>query len=153
MEKRMKKRNAGFAAVCALCAIAAAGLLYAAVFRAPGGKDAIVEYVQTNQESLERFAAGLLEEPSEDAEYHGWRAACYPEARMVEFLTGGTGMGPSTTYEGFYYSEEDRPVGFQGTELDFKRDGDGWSWEEEDGDNRERTERITARWYWFQMSF
>ena len=72
---------------------------------------------------------------------------------MVEFIIKGTGIGSSTACEGFYYSEDDRPIGFQGTELDFVQDGAGWNWKEKSGDNHERIEKITAHWYWFRMSF
>ena len=72
---------------------------------------------------------------------------------MVEFIIKGTGIGSSTACEGFDYSEDDRPIGFQGTELDFVRDGTGWSRREENGDNHEQIEKIAVHWYWFRMSF
>lgn len=146
----MKKLKAIFAAVCVLCILVTA---YAEVFQKRSVKADIIEYVQTNQEALEQFATGLMADPPEDTAYNGWQVSYYPAAGMVEFTTKGTGIGSATAYEGFYYSEDDRPMGFQGTELDFTRDDTGWSWEEADGDNHERTERITARWYWFQMNF
>lgn len=149
----MKKWKAVTAVVCMLCAAVTAGFLYASVGQTRDAKAGIIEYVQTNQEALEQFAVGLMENPSGDNEYNGWQVTCYGDARMVEFVIRGTGVGSSTTYEGFYYSEDDCPIGFQGTEAGFVPDDTGWSWEEENGNNRERTERITARWYWFQMNF
>ena len=146
----MKKRKAVLAAVCVLCILVIA---YAAVFQKRVEKADIIEYVQTNQEALERFATTLMADPPKYAAYNGWRVYYYPAAGMVEFITKGTGIGSATAYEGFYYSEDDRPIGFQGTEVDFVRDDTGWSWEEADGDNHERTEKITAHWYWFQMDF
>ena len=116
-------------------------------------KDNIIEYVQTNQETLEQFVTGLMADPPGDTAYNGWQISCYPAVGMVEFITKGTGVGSSTAYEGFYYSEDDRPIGFQGTKAGFVPDNTGWSWEEEKGDNRKRTEKITAHWYWFQMNF
>ena len=136
-----------------LCVAAAAGCLYAAALHKRSTKEGTIEYVQANQAALEQFASGLLEDPAEGARYNGWQADCYQAVRMVEFIIKGTGIGSSTAYEGFYYSEDDRPIGFQGTELDFVQDGAGWSWREESGDNHERIEKITAHWYWFQMSF
>lgn len=146
----MKKLKAVLAAVCVLCVLVIA---YAAVFQKRVEKADIIEYVQTNQEALEQFATGLLADPPGVTAYNEWQISWYPSAGMVEFITKGTGIGSATAYEGFYYSEDDRPIGFQGTEVDFVRDDTGWSWEEADGDNRERTEKITARWYWFQMNF
>ena len=147
----MKKRKAVLAAVCVLCILVIA---YAAVFQKRVEKADIIEYVQTNQEALERFATGLLADPPGVTAYNEeWQISWYPATGMVEFITKGTGIGSATAYEGFYYSEDDRPIGFQGTEVDFVRDDTGWSWEEADGDNHERTEKITAHWYWFQMDF
>lgn len=147
------KRPIVVAAICILCAIAAAGFLYTTAFQKRVEKADIIEYVQTNQEALEQFATGLMADSSGDTAYNGWQVSCYPAVGMVEFITKGTGVGSSTAYEGFYYSEDDRPIGFQGTEAGFVPDDTGWSWEEEKGDNRERTEKITAHWYWFQMNF
>lgn len=148
----MKKPIAA-AVICTLCAMVVSGFLYAAIFQKRSEKDSIIEYVQTNQEALDQFVTGLMADPSGDTAYNGWQVSCYPVVGMVEFVTKGTGVGSSTTYEGFYYSEDDRPIGFQGTEAGFVPDDTGWSWEKENGDNRERTERISARWYWFQMNF
>ena len=114
-----------------LCVAAAAGCLYAAALHTHSTKEGVINYVQANQAALEPFAFGLLEYPVGETRYNG----------------------SSTAYEGFYYSEDDRPIGFQGTELDFVQDGTGWSWKEEDGDNCEHIEKITAHWYWFRMSF
>lgn len=72
---------------------------------------------------------------------------------MIEFVVRASGMGSSTAYEGFYYSAQGRPIGFQGTELDFQPDGAGWRWEESGRDNMELTEQILPHWYWFRMSF
>lgn len=136
-----------------LCVAAAAGCLYAAALHTHSTKAGVINYVQVNQAALEQFAFGLLEDPVGETRYNGWQVNSYQDAGMVEFITKGTGIGSSTAYEGFYYSEDDRPIGFQGTELDFVQDGLGWSWKEEDGDNCEHIEKITAHWYWFRMSF
>ena len=61
--------------------------------------------------------------------------------------------GSETVYEGFYYSDEDVPFGFQGTSMSFQSDGGGWSWHESDGDNFEYTENILGKWYWYRMHF
>lgn len=136
-----------------LLCVAAAGCLYAAALHKHSTKEGVINYVQVNQAALEQFAFGLLEDPVGETRYNGWQVNGYQDAGMVEFITKGTGIGSSTAYEGFYYSEDDRPIGFQGTELDFVQDGTGWSWKEEDGDNCEHIEKITAHWYWFRMSF
>ena len=147
------KRPIVVAAICILCAIAAAGFLYTTAFQKRVEKADIIEYVQTNQEALDQFVTGLMADPPGDTAYNGWQVSYYSAVGMVEFITKGSGVGSSTAYEGFYYSEDDCPIGFQGTEAGFVPYDTGWSWDEEKGDNRERTEKITAHWYWFQMNF
>lgn len=136
-----------------LCGVAIAGILCVVILQKGSTKSEIFDYVQGNQADLERFAVELMRVNGKDAKYKDWPVACYEDVRTVEFLTKGSGLGPVTTYEGFYYSENDVPVGFQGVELDFIQDGDGWIWRESNGDNCNQTERITEHWFWFKMSF
>ena len=136
-----------------LCVAAIAGILYTVVLKKGHKKSEIFNYVQENQVDLEQFVADLMKGDRKDAAYGNWQVAYYAEASAVEFQTNSFGLGSSTTYEGFYYSENDRLIGFQGVELEFLQDGDGWIWQETSGDNCDRTERIMAHWYWFKMSF
>ena len=136
-----------------LCGVAIAGILCVVILQKGSTKSEIFDYVQGNQADLERFAVELMRVNGKDAKYKDWPVACYEDVRTVEFLTKGSGLGPVTTYEGFYYSENNAPVGFQGVELDFIQDGDGWIWRESNGDNCNQTERITEHWFWFKMSF
>lgn len=136
-----------------LCGVAITGILCVVILQKGSTKSEIFDYVQGNQADLERFAVELMRVNGKDAKYKDWPVACYEDVRTVEFLTKGSGLGPVTTYEGFYYSENDVPIGFQGVELDFIQDGDGWIWRESNGDNCNQTERITEHWFWFKMSF
>ena len=145
----MKRKRVWFL----LCGVAITGILCVVILQKGSTKSEIFDYVQGNQADLERFAVELMRVNGKDAKYKDWPVACYEDVRTVEFLTKGSGLGPVTTYEGFYYSENDVPVGFQGVELDFIQDGDGWIWRESNGDNCNQTERITEHWFWFKMSF
>ena len=145
----MKRKRVWFL----LCGVAIAEILCVVILQKGSTKSEIFDYVQGNQADLERFAVELMRVNGKDAKYKDWPVACYEDVRTVEFLTKGSGLGPVTTYEGFYYSENDVPVGFQGVELDFIQDGDGWIWREPNGDNCNQTERITEHWFWFKMSF
>ena len=145
----MKRKRVWFL----LCGVAIAGILCVVILQKGSTKSEIFDYVQGNQADLERFAVELMRVNGKDAKYKDWPVACYEDVRTVEFLTKGSGLGPVTTYEGFYYSENNAPVGFQGVELDFIQDGDGWIWRESNGDNCNQTERITEHWFWFKMSF
>ena len=145
----MKRKRVWFL----LCGVAITGILCVVILQKGSTKSEIFDYVQGNQADLERFAVELIRVNGKDAKYRNWPVAYYEDVRTVEFLTKGSGLGPVTTYEGFYYSENDVPVGFQGVELDFIQDGDGGIWREANGDNCDQTERITEHWFWFKMSF
>lgn len=111
------KRPIIVAAICILCAIAAAEFLYTTVFQKRVEKADIIEYVQTNQGALEQFATGLLADPPGVTAYIEWQISWYPAAGMVEFITKGSGIGSATAYEGFYYSEDDRGIFARDTEA------------------------------------
>lgn len=118
-----------------------------------GPKTDIETYVQTNQKELDQFVDKIFQDQITNAEFDNIQAVYYPNAGMVEFITSTKGIGASTIYEGFYYSRNGCPIGFQGTELDFKHDGAEWRWQESNGDNCERTKKIINNWYWFRMEF
>lgn len=148
----MKKRTCQIILWCLLGALIAGALL----FFASGTKWFARLYVQLRQEALTQYAQSLLaEEPAVAAAYGPWEVTCWgdSDAPIVEFVTSRFGIVPSGTYKGFYYTPADRPAGFQGTELDFTPSGNGWYWEEDGGDNRAYTEKISECWYWFEFRF
>ena len=110
---------------------------------------------EINFAQLEELAGDILAagEVSPEMSYKNHEISCYPEKGMVEFLGPGWGLGSSTRYTGFYYSASGDPLGFQGSQPTFTRDGEGWRWEEPAGDNWEYTREITPNWYWFEMHF
>ncbi len=71
------------------------------------------------------------------------------EHRMTEFLM--TSLGD--TYYGCYYSPDDVPFAFQGTNVELiPDDHNTWTWTGE-GDNHGSTTRIREGWYIFTASF
>lgn len=110
-------------------------------------------YVRCNYTHLEEFAAEVIQTGAiPDDRYKRRDVRYYPECGMIEFSTFSSGFGSETVYEGFYYSDEDVPFGFQGASMSFQSDGGGWSWHESDGDNFEYTEKILGKWYWYRMN-
>lgn len=89
----MKKKRAWLP----LCAVAIAGILCAVILRGGSSKSEIFDYVQENQADLERFAAELMRVNGQDAKYKDWPVSYYEDARTVEFLTKGSGLGSATT--------------------------------------------------------
>ncbi len=83
----------------------------------------------------------------------GWTGAdVYGESVCFDY--GGWGFGASTSYWGVAYAPSDRPVGFQGLDMaGAAPSGEGWLWEEKDGDNRCYVEWLAPGWYYYEMRF
>ena len=109
-------------------------------------------YVKADRARLAQYAQTLLAGERDDERYGLWKVDCYPEQGVVQFMTGGSGLVPSTTYEGFYYSADDTHIPFQGADCPMTLDGDTASWT--DGtDNGGTSVRITEHWFWFEAWF
>lgn len=55
----------------------------------------------------------------ENETYGDYEVTYWADTGMVEFVARKTGIGSSSVYEGFYYSLNDTPLGFQGNQVDF----------------------------------
>jgi hypothetical protein len=71
----------------------------------------------------------------------------------IDFYCYGFGIVPSSIYYGFYYSSNDKPMGFQAAPVKLDVDGNGWQWQETNGDNYYYTEKITSHWYYYKAGF
>lgn len=109
-------------------------------------------YVHLRQDHLIAYCEELLTSGDGSTTYGLWDVHIYPEDGMVEFHTGGGGMGPETSYEGFYYSANDAHIPFQGADLPMDiYEGTGY-WT--DGtDNHGTTQRFWKCFYWFEAHF
>lgn len=138
-----------FLTVCLLISIPVVSVWY------PGTKGAIVSRVKNNEAQLTEVASSVIERGSaEGVSASGVQEIVYsPEREMVEFLCGGFGLAPSSSYTGFYYSPSDVPLGFQGEVMPLVKTDTGWSYEQVNGDNQYETEKIVDLWYYFHMSF
>ena len=115
----------------------------------------ITNYVKANQEQLEEFVLTIIgSEVSEvDYSYNELQVSYWPESETIEFITHTSGIVAASTYEGFYYSVNDTPQGFQGTKVNFIPKDNGLFWQEPTGDNQAYIENIVGNWYWFRYSF
>ena len=145
----MKRKHLGIF----LCVIAVVGVLFTVALQKKDSKSEIFSFVRENQTHLSQFVCDTMEAGKIVSTYRNWSVDYYEGVGAVEFLTNSFGIGPATTYEGFYYNENDIPIGFQGVNLNFIQNENGWTWQEADGDNYEQTERIIAHWFWFKISF
>lgn len=112
-------------------------------------------YYHKNQLELEAYCARVFEENDRDCnlEYDGMRVAYHRDAGMLEFDTGGSGLGSETSYWGFYYSATGKPVGFQGSPVDFTETEDGYYWKEPDGDNWQKSKELAPHWFTYEAHF
>lgn len=142
MNPNKKRITLGILLVCFLAG--AAGMV---MFQNP--KTSAIRYVRANQAALQQFSEKLLQDPpvNRRTSYNGWTADAYTE--MVQFHTSSQGKN----YQGFYYSPQNIPLGFQEADMEFIPQENGWYWEESDGNNRMYTEKITDHWYWYDMHF
>lgn len=74
---------------------------------------------------------------------------------IIDFYCGGAGFGPSTSYCGFYWSENDSisDIWCAGTKDEIKPDGNGFSYHQVNVDNYYYTEKICDHFYYYTASF
>lgn len=118
-------------------------------------KSSATRYVVRNQAELEAFVETLRIDPpiNGSTSYRGWDVAYWRDSGVAEFIVKRWGIVPDAAYQGFYFSPEDRPIGFQSSDIDLVTTEDGWFWEEKGGDNWQQIERIVERWYWVEAHF
>ena len=120
------------------------------------GKGGMATIFYRNQAAFERAAEQVLEQRDTDGVDlpQGVLELCYYDSPdRVEFSMGGSGFGSSTAYWGVVYTTGDVPVGFQGTMFDGTWDGEGWHWEEPEGDNWSYITQLDEHWYAYEMHF
>ena len=74
----------------------------------------------------------------------------------MDFSCGGVGIGSATTYVGFYYTPDHNisAVWCAPSSPDSMTPlGNGYEWQEPNGDNRYYTEHICGNFYYYEASF
>ena len=120
-----------------------------------GSKMKTFQYVKNNSQQLTAEAEAIIENGVyAHYQYDSLTVTYYPTARcpIVEFSTGGFGIAPSGYYTGFYYSQEDIPVRYNGNGTNMEQAQNGWSYQDR-GDNHGYTEKICDNWYWYKFCF
>ena len=75
------------------------------------------------------------------------------EHKKVDFFVTGFGLAPSSTYYGFYYSQEDLALPYLEETAKISEVEEGvWSWKG-NGDNKGVTKKIADCWYYYEASF
>lgn len=148
--KKIKRSVWGLAGV-----LFALGIVLSAAFFSRNEEKQITDFVIQHQEELESIVGSCLNGGStvttyKGVEVEGLYSGVHP---IVQFYYSGSGLVPSTTYYGFYYSEDDVPVVYQNCKYDLVSHSDNeWKWT--DGtDNGGVTKRITDHWFYYAVWF
>ncbi len=89
----------------------------------------------------------------EQLRYGPWKVTYRETKHMMEFRTWSWGVGSEAVHRGFYYSPHDLPLDYQGRDISFVQEEQGWSWKNTSGDGWEYTERITDNWFWYETNY
>ena len=105
-----------------------------------------IEYINGNEIQKPQYVSSISVH-SPDKQY------VHSDNTIVEFSQGGSGLVSTSTYYGFYYSENDIPAAFQNSSKELTEyEKNKWSWTGV-GDNRGTTIKIRDNWYYFEASF
>ncbi|NMC57132.1 MAG: hypothetical protein GYA50_07930 [Eubacteriaceae bacterium] len=70
----------------------------------------------------------------------------------IIFDCGNESFMSSGGYYGFYFTEDNKPIGWEGTDVNFEQDGDQWIYKDmENYGAKYITERIIDNWFYFEM--
>ena len=130
-------------------------------------KDEICEYVSKHITQLSSFPYELYRETAEDeaTEKRFIQNALGKDTivknvyrygdGIIEFYCGGTGIVTSSTYCGFYFSENDVPNALEfSNSAQFEQTSEGvYEWRSEDRQKAFYTERIQTNWFYYYMEW
>ena len=118
-------------------------------------KDQIFSLVQDHHDFLLQCIAD--NDPDRAKDVTGIQDIHVEKDTYVEFYCGGSGLVPSSSYYGFYYSPDDLPLAVDVTVTENLRpEGNGFGWKQSggwDGDNWYYTERIMENWYYYESHY
>lgn len=116
-------------------------------------KDDVFEFVCENEEALLK----AIENGDVSAfENKGFIKDIDADEAVVDFSCGGAGVGSGTSYVGFYYTAENDMTAVwcaPSSARTLTPSGNGFEWQETNGDNRYYTEHICGNFYYYEASF
>ena len=116
-------------------------------------KEDIFEFVCENEEELLK-AVGNGDFSA--FENKGFIKDIDPDEVVVDFDCGGAGISSATSYVGFFYTAENDMVAVwcaPSSASSLTPSGNGFEWQETNGDNRYYTEHICGNFYYYKASF
>ncbi len=115
-------------------------------------KEDIFEFVIENEDALLKAIADGTVEDFENIDIIK-NISVSENDGDIEFYCGGYGIGPSTSYVGFYYTPNEGMTSISPASLQPTPYGDGYEWREEDGDDRWYREHICGNFYYYEDSY
>ena len=116
-------------------------------------KNDVFEFVSDNEEELLK----AIENGDFSAfENKGFIKDIDPDEVVVDFSCGGAGVGSGTSYVGFYYTTDNDMTAVwcaPSSASSLTPSGNGFKWQEPNGDNRYYTEHICGNFYYYEASF
>ena len=116
-------------------------------------KNDVFEFVSDNEEELLK----AIENGDFSAfENKGFIKDIDPDEVVVDFSCGGAGVGSGTSYVGFYYTTDNDMAAVwcaPSSASLLTPSGNGFKWQEPNGDNRYYTEHICGNFYYYEASF
>ena len=116
-------------------------------------KDEVFAFVSENEEEL----LNAIEKGDFSAfENQGFIQEIDADEAVVDFSCGGFGVGSGTSYVGFYYTSGNNMVAVwcaPSYASALAPSGNGFEWQEPNGDNRYYTEHICGNFYYYEASF
>lgn len=116
-------------------------------------KDDVFAFVCENEEEL---LEAIANDDFSSYENKGFVQDIDAGKTVVDFSCGGAGVGSETAYVGFYYTLENdmAAVWCAPSSADaLTPSGNGFKWQESNGDNQYYTEHICGNFYYYEASF
>lgn len=116
-------------------------------------KDDVFEFVCEQEETLLK----AIEDGDFSAfENKGFIKSIDADETIVDFSCGGAGVGSGTSYVGFYYTPDNDMAAVwcaPSSVGSLTPSGNGFEWQEPNGDNWYYTEHICGNFYYYEASF
>lgn len=128
-------------------------LLLAATSDDSANKDDVFEFVCEEEEALLK---AIGDGDFSAFENKGFIKSIDADPNVVDFSCGGAGVGSGTSYVGFYYTADNDMTAVwcaPASASSLTPSGNGFEWQETNGDNWYYTEHICGNFYYYEASF
>lgn len=135
-----------------MCSLVIIGMLTACTNNLTSKKKIIRVFEKNEKAIVEAIESNNVEQTKEIPGIQD----VYVSDDYIEFSCGGSGFGSSTHYYGFFYSLDDNLTAWNGGmfhKVELVKSGNGYRWEEKDGDNIYYVEEIGEHFFYYEAHF